>query len=209
MPRKPTEKQLKYWESKKGKPAWNKGLLGYGKGHTVSTEARIKIGNATRGKTPWCKGKKLSKTICEKISEKRTGMKFTEEHIKNLSFAHTGIKTSKKGMKSTYFGEKHWNWRGGTSSLQDKLRHTHEMNLWRKAVFTRDNYTCQKTGKIGGKLVAHHIKNFSSFPELRTSIENGITLSEESHIEFHKIYGKNNNTREQIESFLEQKIYVH
>jgi hypothetical protein len=37
-----------------------------------------------------------------------------------------------------------------------------------------------KTGKQGGKLVAHHILNFSSHPELRFMIDNG-ALSIESH----------------------------
>ena len=54
----------------------------------------------------------------------------------------------------------------------------------------------------GGDLAVHHINNFSSFPELRTSLENGITLSKESHELFHKIYGKKNNTKSQLEKFL-------
>ena len=59
-----------------------------------------------------------------------------------------------------------------------------------------------KSGIKGGNLQAHHINNFSDFPELRTSIENGITLSNKAHIEFHKKYGKKNNTEKQLLEFL-------
>ncbi len=93
-------------------------------------------------------------------------------------------------------------WRGGITPQNHKIRTSLEIKLWRKAIFIRDDFTCQKTKIKGGKLIAHHINNFADFPELRTSIENGIVLSKESHKEFHKIYGIRNNTREQLNEFL-------
>lgn len=97
-----------------------------------------------------------------------------------------------------------WNKIGenGISSEREKIRRSVETIFWRKTIFIRDNFTCQKTGVKGGMLVAHHINNFSGFPELRFIIDNGITLSEKAHKEFHKIYGIKNNTREQLEEFL-------
>lgn len=98
--------------------------------------------------------------------------------------------------------EKHFNWRGGINPINDTIRKSLEYKLWRKACFERDNFTCQKTGISGGELQVHHIKNFAEFPELRFAIDNGITLSKQAHKEFHNIYGRKNNTKEQLEEFL-------
>jgi len=87
----------------------------------------------------------------------------------------------------------------------ERIRKSAEYRLWRRAVYERDEFTCQKTGQLGGELVAHHINNFVDFPELRLAIDNGITLSKVAHNEFHKIYGKHNNTKEQLEEFLLMK----
>ncbi len=138
----------------------------------------LKNGQKTRfkkGIIPWIKGKHI---------------KLTKEQ-------------SQKQFLNLPRGGKHHNWKGGISTEHDKIRSSVEFNLWHKSVFSRDNFTCQKTGLRGGNLVAHHINNFADFPELRLAIDNGITLSKESHIEFHKKYGRKNNTKEQIEEFLE------
>lgn len=57
---------------------------------------------------------------------------------------------------------------------------------WRKAVFERDNYTCQLCGQVGGKLNAHHIKPFAGSPEGRLDVSNGVTLCKECHKEVHR-----------------------
>ena len=58
-----------------------------------------------------------------------------------------------------------------------------EDRIWRKQVFERDKYVCQKCKKAGKKLQAHHIKSFSKHPELRLDINNGITLCIKCHRE--------------------------
>lgn len=83
-------------------------------------------------------------------------------------------------------GEKHWNWKGGITNEGHRIRESPEYRQWRKFVFERDKYTCQRCGEVGGKLNAHHIKPFSVYSELRFDIDNGITLCKKCHIELHK-----------------------
>lgn len=64
---------------------------------------------------------------------------------------------------------------------EEELLHS----AWRIFVFTRDDYTCQKCG-AKGELNAHHIKSWINHPELRHSVENGITLCVPCHLKMHK-----------------------
>ena len=151
---------------------------------TMSDDWKKKIGEKSKGNknckglTPWNKGMKMSKAHIEKL----------------------------KGKRLKAQGENNHSWKGGITPINAKIRNSLEMKLWRKSCFERDGFTCQKTGEGGGKLVVHHINNFADFPELRTSIQNGITLNEKAHKEFHTIYGKRNNTREQLENYLDKKL---
>lgn len=103
-------------------------------------------------------------------------------------------------------GDKNPCWKGGITTEYHKIRTTIESRIWREAVLSRDNWTCQKYGTQEGKLHAHHIKSFSDYPELRFAIDNGITLSEKAHKEFHKKYGYKHATTEQLEDFLSKKL---
>jgi len=167
-------------------------------GRKLSKETRTKMSMAKKGK-PFSgerctkKGEHLSKEHRENISKNNAkywkGKKMSVETRKKMSDANKG----KNGS----------NWQGGITEKNTIIRSGLEYKLWREAVFKRDNFTCQKTGERGGKLVAHHIQTFSQHKELRFAIDNGITLTKEVHTYFHKIYGKNNNTREQLFEFLE------
>lgn len=110
-------------------------------------------------------------------------------------------------MCRQYSGKKHWNWQGGISKERDSIKNTPEYKNWRKSVFERDDYTCQCCGNRGKKLNAHHIENFSSHPELRLNIDNGITLCENCHSinikgSFHNLYGTYNNTKQQLNEYI-------
>lgn len=73
---------------------------------------------------------------------------------------------------------------------------------WRRQVFEKDNYTCEACGQHGGTLNAHHLDGWSWCKDKRFDIDNGITLCKECHIDFHKMYGKTHNTKEQFEEYL-------
>lgn len=66
--------------------------------------------------------------------------------------------------------------RGGSGAE----RNMPEYIAWRKAVYERDNYTCQECG-AKGNINAHHIQHWQSYPELRFVVSNGVTLCGQCH----------------------------
>lgn len=72
---------------------------------------------------------------------------------------------------------------------------------WKKQVHERDNYKCRNCCSVDG-IAAHHIESFASNKYMRTLPENGITLCEKCHTDFHAKYGYYDNNLFQIESFL-------
>jgi len=73
---------------------------------------------------------------------------------------------------------------------------------WRRQVYKKDNYTCQKCSKKGYKLNAHHIESWASNEDLRLVVSNGTVFCEDCHKIFHKIYGKKSNNQQQLIQFL-------
>jgi len=65
--------------------------------------------------------------------------------------------------------------------LNRRIRYSKRMDNWRKAIFERDNYTCQFCKVRGGYLEADHIKPFAYFEELRFELINGRTLCKQCH----------------------------
>jgi predicted restriction endonuclease len=91
--------------------------------------------------------------------------------------------------------------------VPDAPRDTAKQNEWAKAVYERDDYTCQSCGlhrclpstthiEQGGRtltvfdpgiqLQAHHIKPYALYPKLAWDIDNGITLCDKCHHEAHE-----------------------
>lgn len=64
-------------------------------------------------------------------------------------------------------------------------RYSTGINVWKKAVWKRDNYTCQDCGKTHCLVHAHHIKSAKEYPKLRLYINNGITLCKKCHFKRH------------------------
>lgn len=69
----------------------------------------------------------------------------------------------------------------GTKSERGYAMGRQEYKDWRKAVFMRDRYTCQRCQKKGGYCIAHHIKPWAEYPDLRYDVSNGETLCEQCH----------------------------
>lgn len=94
-------------------------------------------------------------------------------------YAKRCIKCSNKGQNSN-------NWKGGITKERVKIWFSEQYKQWRLSIFERDNFTCKlcsKRSKQGEHLdlEAHHIKLFSTFPELRFNLKNGITLCRDCH----------------------------
>lgn len=102
-----------------------------------------------------------------------------------------------------YRGSNHHAWRPdkSPSAYANAVRRSAEYKDWRKAVYERDEHTCQICGRRGGKLHAHHLNSFTTFPGLRYDPANGVTLCNEHHLEFHRQFGMGANTAEQFYRF--------
>jgi hypothetical protein len=152
------------------------------------------------GKQPWL-GKHHTKESIEKMSLANKGKHYSPE-----TEFKKGVIPANKGTKSPWLSERNrlnnptkrgadsHLWKGGITPINTKFRNSTEYQIWRKAIFERDNYTCQECGQIGGYLNAHHIKPFSMFPKLRLDMNNGITLCKECHKTKHKGIRKNFNS---------------
>lgn len=78
--------------------------------------------------------------------------------------------------------------RGENYNIENTDRKSGEYSEWRRMVYKRDNWTCQKCGKRGNGayLNAHHIIPFSVDKSLRFEITNGVTLCKKCHIKEHR-----------------------
>lgn len=135
-----------------------------------------------KGQIPWNKG--LTKKIDERValSGKLGGITKKGKSLKHDGQFKKGCVPFNKGSHIRYGGHKglygvdNPNWTGGPKKIQE-FRRTIEYKLWRKAIFEKDDFTCQKCGTRGGKLIAdHHPYPFHAFPDKIYDINNGRTL---------------------------------
>ncbi len=147
----------------------------------LSEEHKKKLSLIKIGKPSNRKGKKCSEETKNKIGLANKGKIKTIEMRKKMS----------EIMKNNVLLGKCHLYKGGKSKKY-LLKHTQgsEYKIWRKQVFERDNYICQKCGnkcKKGNPVVIHphHIKSYTYFPEERYVVDNGITLCISCHHQTH------------------------
>lgn len=142
----------------------------YGKKHTEETKKKIKEARARQEITP---------VMLKSLSKGRVKV-WTPEMRNRLSEV-----AKKRGLGKMTAGNKHWNWKGGITDENALQRGSEEYRIWRMNVFRRDRFTCQDCGCVGKNLVAHHVKEWSDYPELRFDVDNGLTLCRSCHAKVH------------------------
>lgn len=136
--------------------------------------------------------------ICVKVSCPQCGKdmpkykeKGGERKFCSMSCIATSVPKEKRSVASKKANKVKWKDHVYKSHQNKIARCKSEYNEWRKKVYERDNYTCQKCGERSGNghsvvLHPHHIKPFATHAELRYELSNGITLCESCHKKEHK-----------------------
>lgn len=113
-------------------------------------------------------------------------------------------------IREEMVGTKHHNYNPNkTDEERLKKRYIlgkHTLNEFRNKVYRRDEYTCRVCGQVGGTLNAHHLDGWNWATDKRFEVSNGATLCKDCHNEFHRIYGKGNNTKEQFEEYKNKRL---
>jgi 5-methylcytosine-specific restriction endonuclease McrA len=152
----------------------------------------------------FCKTRQFSPERLTKMSETAKEQIRRQGGIPN-SYRFDGINNAK---------EKHPNWKGGITPLTLAIRQSAKYKEWRKAIYKRDDYTCQICGARGVEINADHypIPFSQLFQELRETlgvenadnfaplwdISNGRTLCKECHIKHGWSFFKEKNPRKKM-----------
>lgn len=164
--------------------------LGYGqwmRGKKLSTIHKKNIAKALKGKYVGEKSSAWRRKHSEKWYKKMKGHSPWNKGKVGVmpppwnKGKRTGIAPWRGKKRENLSGEKHFNWQGGITPINEKIRKTPEYRRWRISVFERDNYICQICLRRGGTLHADHIKPFAFFEEIRLDVENGRTLCSLCH----------------------------
>lgn len=105
------------------------------------------------------------------------GKKFSSDHSFKISQALSGK------PKPWNLGKNNPNWQGGRTSVVQMERTTVRYKVWKDFVFNRD-VLCVNCGSAKNR-VAHHIKLYQEFPELKFDTDNGVVLCRSCHSSYH------------------------
>ncbi|KKN11572.1 hypothetical protein LCGC14_1025220 [marine sediment metagenome] len=158
----------------------------FGRKHTEETKQKMREMWQLRHPNfiPPMKGKKMSKESRRKMSEaakKRPSNRIGKKHT-----LETRAKISIISRERSPSGRDAPAYKDGKVQERRGQRWSMQYKRWRYDVYLRDKFTCQKCGDDkGGNLVAHHIKPFADYPELRFDVENGLTICSSCHENIH------------------------
>lgn len=108
----------------------------------------------------------------------------SKTHINRSHYC--SVECRQNDWKIKMIGENSPNYKGGICKERHLAMSRQDYKDWRKAVFERDNYTCQVCGsKVSNTLNAHHIKPYKDYPKLRLDVNNGITVCKKCHRKIH------------------------
>jgi len=85
-----------------------------------------------------------------------------------------------RAKRGKLLGENNPNWRGGYVDETARERRSYRAKVWRESVKERDGHKCIECGSTS-RLHAHHVKRWRDYPELRFSLDNGVTLCSRCH----------------------------
>ena len=127
-------------------------------------------------------GRPRSDETKSKISKSLEGREFSERHRAEISKARI-----KLFDKIGRIGKHDRGW---------------EFARWKRAIYKRDNYLCQKCGDTDN-LRAHHILSWKDYPLLRFDLNNGITFCKTCHDGLHRNKTRNNPINELLRQELQ------
>lgn len=162
-----------------------KGMLG--KKHSVESRNLISINS----NTPEIKQRKIDGTKKYNESKRKTVVckscqkEFLVTPARSKTFVCCSYSCLGKYHRKSY------------KNIKDAIRCTGKYHEWRTSIYKRDNFTCQKCGKVGGRLECHHKIELSKIigdivdksldnvlqNKLIFDMDNGITLCKKCHIQ--------------------------
>lgn len=140
-----------------GKPGWNKGM-----------------------KNPFC-----PETI-EKMSKAKIGKKLPPEQVAKIAASNTGKKRTaafRRFISEVNSGKNNPGYKHGRSIGKSRLSSDTGLGgyeIWRAAVWERDNKTCVICSSTDN-IEVDHIKPYSWFPEIKWELSNGQCLCRDCH----------------------------
>lgn len=149
---------------------------------------RVAVRKDMKGKPSAMKGKQFPADVRLRMGTKK-GSPSPRKGIPRSLVERARISASLRTSPNVARGDQCHSYKDGKTAERRDLRFTMQYKRWRYDVYQRDKFTCQECATArGGNLVAHHIKPFADFPELRFEVSNGLTLCETCHDALH--YGK-------------------